>query len=166
MRRTDWESLLALRNRRAETAQLGAQQAEQVRREAAHTSATAASTFEQDEGARTRRRQALYASMAGRTLSVPEMLRQMDAVEHIARESAWDLMRLQHLDDEHRKATHAAEQAFAIYRDRRMAAEKSDVVLQRLTDKDRRREEIHAEVEMEEITVNLNAAPGRNRRHA
>jgi hypothetical protein len=166
MRRTDWESLLALRNRRAAMAQRSAQQAEQVRREAADSSATAASAFEQDERARTQRQQTLYASIAGRTLSVPEMLRQMDAVEHIARESAWDLLRLQHLDNEHRKATHAAEQAFAIYRDRRVAAEKSDAVLQQITDKDRRREEIHAEVEMEEITVNLNAASGRNHRHA
>ena len=135
MRRTDWERLLALRNRRADTAQRSAQQAEQVRREAAHTSATATSAFEQDEQSRMQRRQALYASMAGRTLSVPEMLRQMDAVEHIARKSAWDVLRLQHLDDDHRKAADTAEQAFAIYRDRRVAAEKSDAVLQQLTDR-------------------------------
>jgi hypothetical protein len=166
MRRADWESLLALRNRRADTAQRSAQQAEHVRREADRASAVAASAFEQDEQARTQHRQALYASMAGRTLSVPEMLRQMDVVENIARESAWSLMRLQHLDDEHRKAADAAAQAFAVYRDRRVAAEKSDAVLQQITDKDRRREEIHAEVEMEEITVGLSTALGRNRRHA
>ena len=166
MRRADWERLLALRNRRADAAQRSAQQAEHVRREADRASATAAAAFEQDEQARTQQRQALYASMAGRTLSVPEMLRRVDAVEHIARESAWHLMRLQHLDDEHRKAADAAAQAFAVYRDRRVAADKSDAVLQQLADKDRRREEIHAEVEMEEIALGLNAVRGGNGRHA
>ena len=164
MTRADWERLLALRNRRADAAQVSAQRAEHAHQEAARVSATAALAFEQDEGARTQRRQALYGSMAGRTLSVSAMMRQMDAVDQIAHESAWDRTRLQHLEDEQRKAAQTAAEAFAVYRGRRVAADKSDAVLRQLADKDRRREEIHAEVELEEITVGLNA--GRNRRHA
>ena len=166
MRRTDWERLLALRNRRADTAQRSAQQAEQVRREADRANATAASAFEQDERARLQRRHALYRSIAGRTLSVPEMLRQMDAVEHIARELAWDLVRLQHLDDEHRKAADTAEQAFAVYRHCRVAAEKSDAILQQLTDKDRRREEYPCRSGDGRDHSQPECSPRRSRRHA
>ncbi len=166
MSRADWSSLVALRNRRADEALLAAQHANARRVEAGCACDVAAAAFDRDEGDRAARRKAVYASMAGRSLSVSETLRLMDTVQGIARESAMHRAQVQRLADQHRQAVQAAERASEVHQDKRRAAEKSDAVLRRLAKESDRRHEILLETELEEIATTLRAFSGRKGSHA
>lgn len=166
MSKADWSSLVGLRNRRADEALSAARRAEVLSLDAGRTRDAAAAAFDRDEVDRAARRKAVYAAMAGRSLSVSETMRAIDAVQGIARESTLQHAQLLRLADQYRQAEQAAERASDAHRDKRRAAEKSDAVLRRLAKEAERRNEVLVEAELEEVAATLRAFARKGGSHA
>jgi hypothetical protein len=155
MNRPDLSALAYLRARRADAALIQRGQAKRHSAEAGRVLDEAASALDAAEGRRAVRRQAIHASMADRPLSAQDILNVRDGVHAIAREAEADRARVLRLAEDRSRADRAAHEASARHQERVRAAEKARSIQDRLADRSTRRDEIHLEVELEDLAATL-----------
>ena len=164
--RNAWDTMTALRNRRADAALARLHEAEVARREAQRREADAAAAFDRAERERCAQRACLYGSIAGRVLEAREILNLMDAVESLAHAAHVERAYLQGLGQVRADAADLVRKASETHGERRRAAEKAGELARRLGSEQSRRTDLLAEIEMEDIAAMVRAFSTRNGGHA